>query len=169
VEKEDNMGTAITYGQGLYDSEQIKKHAKEYLAVLPPTVEMLVSRGSSGCAIASAMLTLADRKLEHHQFRKQGEPAHSEDCAGKRASWRYQMANPLKGIHAAIVDDIVSTGETLESLLLKCSIHHISVEVIIVSKVWWAEYEEWPRLEEIRKEGKMFILNEMKEDEKDVQ
>lgn len=60
----------ILYNETLYNSKGIRKSAEQYLKVLPRNVTHLLSIGNSGCAIASAMLTLSRRKLRHTCYRK---------------------------------------------------------------------------------------------------
>ncbi len=122
----------IKYGDGLYTVD-IAKHAKEYLAVLPRDVKVLVSMGSSGCAIASAMLALSRRKLEHFQYRKDGEHSHAQDRIGKIA---YGKRKPPPKTKIAIVDDFITTGKTIATLIDRAIKDKQNIRGIIISKIW---------------------------------
>lgn len=124
----------IVYGIGLYTSD-IKKHAKEYLAVLPKEVTLLVSMGSSGCAIASAMLTLSRRKLEHLQYRKPQEDAHSKHCICPSV-WKDNRPKPNTNV--ALVDDFITIGKTMACLVDKATGDKLNIKAIIISKIWWS-------------------------------
>lgn len=97
------------YGETLFESKSIRKAAKAYLKVLPTDVTHLISRGASGCAIASAMICLSKRPLRHLFIRK-GEKAHSSEVIGFRP---YTVIGDI----TAIVDDFISTGETVKRLI----------------------------------------------------
>lgn len=97
------------YGDDFFINSKFKRIAKAYLECLPNEVTHLVSQGSSGCAIASAMLVLCERELKHVFVRKEGEKAHCQGSVGWRPSYPEDVA--------AVVDDLVSTGETVRTLL----------------------------------------------------
>ena len=89
---------------GLYNSKSLQVWAKRLLSLLPSDVDCLASSGSSGCAIASAMLVLSDRPLSHFYVRRRGENAHTG----------YYVGN--KGSVIAGVDDIIARGETMNRI-----------------------------------------------------
>lgn len=55
---------AIVYGDTFYRSHTMRECADAYLSLLPTDVTHLISRGSSGCAIASAMLALSKGRYD---------------------------------------------------------------------------------------------------------
>jgi len=88
-------------------NKHLKDYARAYLNVLPPEVTCLVSMGSSGCAIASAMIALAtDRDLHNLYVKKQSEVSHS----GIGGQFNHV------GEVTAIVDDFIDTGDTVRAL-----------------------------------------------------
>lgn len=121
--------TRICYGQGLYNHD-IKKHAKEFLSVLPRDVNHLATIGSSGCAIASAMLTVSRRNLKHIHYRKDGESAHTSSCIAP-----YISDHAPKGTKVAIVDDFFETEKTIYNLIRRVKADGLSLQIIIVSHI----------------------------------
>ncbi len=97
----------MEYRKSFFRSDNLQKYAKEYLKVLPKDVTCLVSRGSSGCSIASAMLVLSERRLKHWYIRKERERAHEGWDAGFRN----------KRDIFAIVDDFINSGQTVEKII----------------------------------------------------
>ena len=98
------METYVSYSESFYDSKRLKAWAKRYLAELPDDVNTLVSTGSSGAAIASAMMSLSERPLTHWYVRKSGEDGH--DSHG--GSWVKHKPK------FCFVDDFISEGYTLK-------------------------------------------------------
>lgn len=97
----------VSYNHTFYQGYTLRAAAKLYLKALPKEVTVLVSRGHSGTAIASAMLTLAeDRYLRHVIVRKDYEMQHSEG-----------HIKTLSGEVAAIVDDFTASGSTVFTIL----------------------------------------------------
>lgn len=117
----------IFYAQTFYSSEGLQKYAIRYLGELPTDVTTLISQGSSGCAIASAMLAHTVFPLNHVQFRKRGEDSHRSDYIGD-----YNKSRCV----CAIVDDLIETGKTVISLLNKCKEYEIPVKYVIVGHIW---------------------------------
>lgn len=112
----------IAYGSTLYGNK-LKKAADIFLSQLPKDVGGLISQGSSGCAIASAMIARSRRNLSHLYVRKDGESEHSNGHAGdKNFKTKY-----------AIVDDFISTGKTVNGLWRWANINGLDVAIIIVS------------------------------------
>ena len=97
----------VNYGESFYNTKELRYFAEMYLRYLPKEVNTLVSMGSSGNSIASAMLILSDRPLSHIQVRKSKEDAHMSEYAG----W-FQ-----KNAVCAIVDDFISCGNTVQTLI----------------------------------------------------
>ena len=71
-------------------------------------VDTVLSRGSSGCSLASAILALADFNLYHVYIRKPGEKPHS---GNNEYAGRWGNGN------AVIVDDLVASGNTVDTIL----------------------------------------------------
>ena len=71
-------------------------------------IDTVMSRGSSGCSLASAVLALSDIPLSHIYVRKPHEKSHgNSEYAGS-------IGDNKKAI---IVDDVVSTGDTVKAVL----------------------------------------------------
>lgn len=100
----------ISYERTFYASKRIKAATKRFLKALPEEVNFLVSTGSSGCAIASAMLVTSARSLRHVVIRKDSEQSH-----GSSRIWEFPQ-NPV----GAFVDDFISTGNTANAVLKQC-------------------------------------------------
>jgi orotate phosphoribosyltransferase-like protein len=92
------------YGTVFYDWN-LRKYALAFLKLLPKDVTGLLSSGSSGCAIASAMIALSKKHLFHVYVRKSKEYAHSE-CGGEI---HYQAKY-------AIVDDMIACGVMVDRI-----------------------------------------------------
>lgn len=92
----------FSYDKSFYNKKDLKYFAKLYLKFLPEDVTGLVSMGSSGCSIASAMLVLHKKRLDHFHIRKE-EMSHST----------YTSIPSNKNHVLAIVDDFISTGKTI--------------------------------------------------------
>jgi orotate phosphoribosyltransferase-like protein len=118
------MKDPIYYGETLYQSKDLSDKAIEYLEVLPPEVTHLITRGSSGNCIASAMLALSNRKLRHYHLRKNDEQAHSGGTVGYK---------PYDGHIAAIVDDFAETGNTIIEMLKQLNYTSIVIKYIIIN------------------------------------
>lgn len=122
----------MRYGESLYVGNSLRWFAKLYLKSLPDEVNTLISTGSSGNSIASAMLALspAERQLHHIQVRKEEESAHCQRYAGNIhpiSSFKY-------GIYA-IVDDFIQTGDTMNRVIKWCKDYDITINYVIVSYV----------------------------------
>ena len=115
----------VYYSSTFFNSGDLQKFAIQYLAKLPTEVTCLLSRGSSGCAIASAMLAHAVYPLNHCHFRKEHDNAHYEDYAGD-----YHKSNIC-----AIVDDLIETGETLKKMMDDAKERDISVKYVLVGHI----------------------------------
>ena len=100
----------ISYERTFYATKRIKAATKRFLKALPEDVNFLVSTGSSGCAIASAMLVTSDKPLRHVVLRKDSEESH-----GSSRIWNFPP-NPV----GAFVDDFISTGTTADRVLNEC-------------------------------------------------
>lgn len=109
-----------SYGHSFFRAE-LKEFAKRYLACLPRDVTCLLTRGSSGCSIASAMIALSDRGLHHVHVKKSEEVGHS-NYAGL---WSGEDV-------VAVVDDFVDTGATIEALEKWAVERHIEVSYILL-------------------------------------
>jgi adenine/guanine phosphoribosyltransferase-like PRPP-binding protein len=111
------------YGSSFYNTEELKYFAEKYIKKLPKDVTCLVSIGSSGCAIASAILTLSEKSLNHISLRKNAtESQHAAYYAGR--------AKPL-GVYC-IVDDFIDTGETIKNILNKHITFEKNIKYILV-------------------------------------
>lgn len=107
----------VHYQQTFFDPKYLREAAKRYLARLPKEVEVLVSTGSSGCAIATAMIALSQRRLRHVFIRKSYEmKSHGNRFVG----YDYEHMNDLTPANFAVVDDFIHSGRTLKRLLRQC-------------------------------------------------
>jgi hypothetical protein len=97
----------VQYAYSFYNQEDLIHFSKLYLKYLPKDVNILLSSGSSGAAIASGILALAprERRLGHWYIRKPHESYHRRVSAGVQPTFRSITC---------FVDDFISTGETLK-------------------------------------------------------
>lgn len=114
----------VQYATTFFQSKSLREVAKGYLEYLPDNIEGLLSTGSSGCAIASAMMACSDRELIHIYIRKDSESAHGSDFAGVLR----------KEIKYAIVDDFIDTGKTMKTLKKWAKDRKLDVTSIIVHR-----------------------------------
>lgn len=99
----------------------LKEAAKAYLAALPKDITCLLTMGSSGCSIASAMIALTDKVELHHVYvKKEGEYSHCNTGG-----------NFEPGDKIAIVDDFIDTGTTVEKLMKFAEARGRIVECVI--------------------------------------
>lgn len=94
------------YNSSFFNSS-LKHFAEAYLIALPADVTCLVSRGSSGCTICSAMLALSDNEELHHVYIKSKEESYHSLLGGNLDEHTEIIA---------IVDDFAGTGHTIEVL-----------------------------------------------------
>lgn len=92
----------VNYGDDFYKSTSLKFWAKKYLEYLPSDVKCLLVAGSSGMAIASAMVALSDRTLfiEYADRHKKGHGGSNN------------YYDP-----ACFVDDFISSGKTYKRVM----------------------------------------------------
>jgi len=112
----------VTYNHTFFTTKTLRESAKRYLKHLPTDVDHLLSRGMSGCAIASAMITLSERPLKQTVVRKAHEAAHLS----------YAGVCPVSQTKVAIVDDLIATGETVRAILSYAERNNLIVKVMIV-------------------------------------
>ena len=117
------MSITIEYNQELFRSRDIRKCGEAYLKVLPSNITGLLSRGSSGCSIAAAMLTLYPHILIHTAIRKKHENAH----------FPWGGLQPNSTLIYAIVDDFISGGHTVDCIFEFVKQEKLNVEVILVN------------------------------------
>ena len=118
----------MSYNHSFY-CRDVKRWAKAYLKLLPADVNVLVSMGSSGSTIATAMLVLANRPLYHVYLRKDGENTHAaiSDPWDNNA---YDLDNPFP---TAVVDDFCGGGTTIATIMERLNPEKFKVRAIIVS------------------------------------
>lgn len=98
----------LEYNKSFYRADMLQKYAEQYLAALPKETTCLVSTGSSGCAIASAILALSgDGSLRHLYIPKVKEHRHG----GPAYFWLQTEKSVV------IVDDFVESGSTIRRLV----------------------------------------------------
>ena len=109
----------LYYNTSLYCGKDLKLAAEAYAAMLPSDVTMLVSGGSSGCAIASAMLVVVDRDLKHLSVYSDSHKSHRG--VEKHTAGPYVSPKDV----VAIVDDFIDSGKTIRSLSTRCNPKYI--------------------------------------------
>lgn len=114
----------IRYCGTFYHGNRLSSAAKVYLEHLPSGVKGLLSQGTSGCAIASAMLTKSRRDLNHVAVRKDGESSHQQGYAGNTEIVKY-----------AIVDDFIDTGKTVKNVWDWAKARGLDVVVVLVGRI----------------------------------
>lgn len=112
---------SVQYSETFYEGITLSKAATVYLRHLPRNVGGLLTQGTSGCAIASAMLAKSKRKLIHVSVRKDEESSHQAGYAGKVENVKY-----------AIVDDFMDTGRTVRRLELWANSRSLTVVAVLV-------------------------------------
>jgi len=101
------------YDRIFFQSGQLKDAAKRMLRLIGKlnrggaNIDTVISRGSSGCSIAAAILALSKKEMHHLYIRKPGEDSHGKI---------YQSGRWGSG-KAVIVDDFISTGATITAIL----------------------------------------------------
>ena len=116
------MEVEVKYSESFYESKRLREWARRYLDMLPKDAHTLVSSGSSGAAIASAMLTLSERPLTHTSIRKSGEDAHTS----KAGSYLNHLPK------FCFVDDFISKGHTLEYVYYACEDYGTPISYALV-------------------------------------
>ena len=99
------MSATMAYSKSFFNKDDLIEFADRYLALLPADVTVLLSSGSSGCAIATAMIMRSRKNLAHVYIKKDGENSH----------------RPSSGVWptikvAAIVDDFIEDGNTIRHI-----------------------------------------------------
>lgn len=100
-----------TYDVSFYKGSQLNMWAKRFAKYLPPNISFIVSAGTSGAAIASAILMLKP-KLTHVNVHPNNYRSHRN--LGKSMSG----IKTVKG-NGVIVDDFIHTGKTIERAIHK--------------------------------------------------
>lgn len=124
----------ISYAESFFSSTKLKYFVKCYLEVLPDDVNCLVSMGSSGCSIASAMLLVSKKPLKHIYLKKGNERSHNT----------FSGPNICYNDVIAIVDDFISTGNTIKKIhnkLDKVFGDKAKVKYIIVGNEYCCDYK----------------------------
>lgn len=98
----------VDYDEAFYNSESLKYWAQAYAKVIPKDVQVLFSSGMSGCAIASAVLTLRDN-LIHVSYRNTIQSHRGSTKKESGPSYRIRTNSVV-----AFIDDFVSSGETFK-------------------------------------------------------
>jgi len=108
----------LSYNKSLFKTSEMKYFVKRFNKALPNNVSHLISRGYSGCAIASAMVATHERELTHQAVRKEHDLSHSARFAGHDheqlalCKKKRMFTDPV-----AIVDDFISSGKTIRTVI----------------------------------------------------
>jgi len=119
----------MVYGDSFYNSEGLRLYAAKFLAVLPKGTEALISGGSSGCAIASAMLTLSEMPLKHRHYYK-------KDSVGHRGQTKRDAGLCLCDAKCVIVDDLIDCGNTVRAMASRADGESCNLIGIIVGELY---------------------------------
>lgn len=115
----------VHYESTFFKQDTLREAAHNYLRWLPKDVNTLISTGSSGCAIASAMITLATRSMRHIFIRKTYDlKIHTSKFVG------YDYGMPDR--KCAIVDDFISNGKTIRRIINAAPEKNLSVTIVLV-------------------------------------
>lgn len=128
------MTERIEYGESFFSSKSFKRYVKYYTKVLPDDVNCLVSMGSSGCSIASAMLLVSKYPLKHIYLKKNNEKSHNA----------FSGPNICYNDVVAIVDDFISTGATIRKIHKKLDRlfgDKAKVKYIIIGNQYCCDYK----------------------------
>jgi len=119
----------VSYENSFFISESVNKWAHYFNRFIPNGIDGIISRGSSGCSIATAILTVSTNpELRHFYFRKDGEDSHG----GSHTAYLYKREGEDKKV--VIVDDFIQTGSTLDHLLRHAEESKMIVVAIIVGR-----------------------------------
>lgn len=125
----------FTYSQSLYRGKSVIELRKEYVKKALEAHEAtgsttLVSKSSSGCAIATAIMTHPKTSFFSHLHCNKGEGSHS----GRFSGLVTDNANGL-----IFVDDFIDSGATLLSITEHLKKHAFYNTIKIVAAVYSAE------------------------------
>jgi adenine/guanine phosphoribosyltransferase-like PRPP-binding protein len=129
----------LIYNRDFYITNSIQYFGRHFLDALPPQVDRLLSTGSSGCAIATALLVLSDRHLEHTVVRKRHEIAH----------YPYAGRYPNRDCKCAIVDDFIASGDSIDRIIDYAKIRDMNIMSILVTDCPLAIRTRWLPIEVI--------------------
>lgn len=102
------MKTGVSYGTTLYYTEGLKNIIPRYVRQVrkilnkDETVTGLISAGSSGAALATAILLRSKKDLQHVHIQRQGSCSHS----GIKSGILYPESNLI------FIDDFIDSGTT---------------------------------------------------------
>jgi len=122
---------SVYYGNTFYNSRDLQREAKLYVKNLPKDVTHLICRGSSGCAIASAIMMLykgGEDGLKCLVLRKSTENTHSGGTVG------YIPYHSHGKDVVCFVDDFISTGETLNRVLMWANENGVKIKYALVDR-----------------------------------
>jgi orotate phosphoribosyltransferase len=116
----------INYGSSLYNSKELKECAEKFARCLPKDVTALATTGTSGCALASAIIVRSDLMLKHINILREGELSHNGKCSG---------IMPSRSDIVAFIDDFISSGNSLKRVVNFLSPRGIKIRYVIVGLV----------------------------------
>jgi phosphoribosylpyrophosphate synthetase len=99
------MPSFISYDDSFFNGNDLRMWAERFSKKIPKNTQILISAGSSGCAIASAILMLRP-ELSHLQIHPEGRNSHR---GSQKSTSGFADYPGSKGV---FVDDFMETGAT---------------------------------------------------------
>jgi adenine/guanine phosphoribosyltransferase-like PRPP-binding protein len=123
------------YNQSLFNGFSLSHFVPKYFQALPKDVDFLLSRGASGCSLGAALALYAGlkgKRLSHVHMRKENEIAHASIAGPLRSILNLDSPRLKPG---CIVDDFISSGETIETLYRFALVQGLHIKYILVHHV----------------------------------
>jgi adenine/guanine phosphoribosyltransferase-like PRPP-binding protein len=136
---------SMRYNHSLYIEKHLSFWAREYLKLMPKNVKIILSQGSSGVALASAMIILAeDQNLRNIYVPKsKNEKRHSDNdgnMVNSSLGVGYNL-NLLKSEknrsykNCVIVDDFTNTGKTILKVIKFAESLELNIKAILIESL----------------------------------
>lgn len=131
----------VKYNLSFYRADELLYWAHIYLEQIPKNVKLILSKGSSGCSIASAiMLVGVERDLRNIYIANKKEKSHRDDYSDFNSAYYGLLlkgTNPLGNNYknCVIVDDFMDTGDTIINLVEEAEDNNLNVKRIIVYSI----------------------------------
>lgn len=135
----------MKYNHSLYIEKHLSFWAREYLKLMPKNVKIILSQGSSGVALASAMIILAeDRNLRNIYVPKsENEKRHSDNDGNMVNSplgvgYNLNLLRSEKNYfykNCVIVDDFTNTGKTILKMIEFAESLELNIKAILIESL----------------------------------